>query len=534
MSTSTAVQATGAADDDIPPTQTVRRRWPIVIVVAAAAVGLFFAYLRMAWAHPINADGGSNALQAADMFSGNVFLHGWTMSDVSFFTTELIQYGILAKILGMGAEMIHVAAAMTYTLLVLLVAALAKGRASGWEAAVRVGVALAIMLLPAPGIGYMTLFSSPNHTGTGVPMVITWLVLDRGRTRWLPVLIAALLAWGEIGDPLVTFVGALPLVLVSAIRLVRAREPWTRRWRGLDAQLIAAGAGSVVLAHAFLYAVRAAGGFHAPAPPIQLAQWSELGHRAKMIAQMIGVIFGAHRPGEQLGAGAIALDLLHVFGIALVAAALVVVVVRAIRRPENRVDEILALAIMINIGALFVSTLPIDILGAREIVGVLPLGAALAGRVCGPWLRARRLTPAVAVVLAVFTVALVVQSPARAAPADNQDIAEWLDGRDLRYGVASYWNASNITVTTNRRVTVVPVSGGDRITPYCWQSRDDWYDAAAHDARFVILDRERPMYGDVDRATAQFGKPVESHDFGRHVVLVYDHNLLTQLPKPCS
>ena len=45
--------------------------------------------------------------------------------------------------------------------------------------------------------------------------------------------------------------------------------------------------------------------------------------------------------------------------------------------------------------------------------------------------------------------------PARAAPADNQDIAEWLESRDLRYGIASYWNASNVTVTTNRRVTVV-------------------------------------------------------------------------------
>jgi hypothetical protein len=64
------------------------------------------------------------------------------------------------------------------------------------------------------------------------------------------------------------------------------------------------------------------------------------------------------------------------------------------------------------------------------------------------------------------------------------------------------------------------------------QSRDDFYDAAAHDARSVIFDRERPMCGEVGGATAQFGQPVETHDFGRHVVLVYDHNVLAQPRNP--
>jgi hypothetical protein len=518
------------------------RRWASVAAVAVAAVGLFLGYLRMAWAHPINADGASNAMQASELLHGNLLLHGWTLSDVSFYSTELIQYALLQPIVGFNPGTIHIAAAMTYTLLVLLVAALAKGRATGWNAAVRVGIAVAVMLVPAPGIGYQTLLSSPNHTGTGVPMVITWLVLDRALTarreprRWLPFAIAVLLAWGVIGDPLVTFVGAAPLVVVSAVRLLRTRQqPWSKRWRGLDAQLILAGAGSVVLAHGFLLAVRLAGGFTAPAPPISVAQLPEFRHRIWMIIQMLGAIFGAHRPGEHLPAATTAGDLLHLVGILLVACALVVVVVRALRSPaaSDRVSEILAVAILANLGAELVSTLPIDIMAAREIVAVLPLGAALAGRVCAPRLRAWRLTPALGVLLVLFAGSFVLYAPARAPAADNQDIAEWLDSRGLRYGLASYWNASNITLATNRRVTVVPVSGGDRVIPYCWQSRNDWYDAGSHDARFVIFDRERPMYGTVTTATGQFGAPVEQHDFGRHTVLMYDHNLLNKLPPPC-
>jgi hypothetical protein len=537
-----ASQSVGSDDGAPPPSRSAsrwRRAW-IAAATALAAIGLFFAYRRMAWAHPINADGASNALQAWDMWHGNPLMSGWTLSDVSFYSTELIQYMMIQVVVGLNPEMIRIAAAMTYTLMILVVAALAKGRATGKEAAVRVGVALAIMLFPAPGIGYMTLFSSPNHTGSGVPMVITWLVLDRALTahreprRWLPVAIALLLAWGEIGDPLVTFVGALPLVLVSAIRVIRAGVPWRQRWRGIDAQLLVAGAGSVVIAHAFLFGVRALGGFHAPAPPISLAPIDALPDRASMVVKMIGAVFGVYREDGHPGAGWVGLALLHAVGIVLVLVALVAVFIRGIRGTGDRINEILTLAICINVGAEVVSTLPSDILATREIVAVLPLGAALAARVCAPRLLAWRLAPALAGVLVVLTTALVVYSPPRSAPAENQDIAEWLDSRGLHYGLGSYWSASNITVTTRQNVVVVPIAGGDRVTPYCWQSRNDWYDKTAHDARFVIFDRERSMYGTREFAEKQFGAPVEFKDFGRHVVLVYDYNVLEKMPAPCT
>ena len=78
---------------------------------------------------PINADGASNALQAWDMLHGNPILRGWTVTDVSFYTTELMQYASIELIYGFGEDTFRIAAAMTYTLLVLLAAAVAKGNA---------------------------------------------------------------------------------------------------------------------------------------------------------------------------------------------------------------------------------------------------------------------------------------------------------------------------------------------------------------------------------------------------------------------
>ena len=67
-----------------------RLAWPVLF--AAAGVALFAAYLRQARTVPLMSDGASNALQAWDLLHGNVLLRGWTMSDVSFYTTELPQY----------------------------------------------------------------------------------------------------------------------------------------------------------------------------------------------------------------------------------------------------------------------------------------------------------------------------------------------------------------------------------------------------------------------------------------------------------
>ena len=70
-------------------------------------------------------------LMGWDLLHGNVLLHGWHMSDVSFYPTELVQYALLESVLGLHMSTAHVAAAMTYTLVVLLVVLLARDGTSG-------------------------------------------------------------------------------------------------------------------------------------------------------------------------------------------------------------------------------------------------------------------------------------------------------------------------------------------------------------------------------------------------------------------
>src|SRR5271167_1494049 len=91
-----------------------RLAWPMAYAVVG--VLLFAAYLaQSARGTYVTSDGASNALQAWAMLHGNLLLHGWTMSDVSFYTTELPEFMLVEAVRGLGPEVVHICAALTYT-----------------------------------------------------------------------------------------------------------------------------------------------------------------------------------------------------------------------------------------------------------------------------------------------------------------------------------------------------------------------------------------------------------------------------------
>src|SRR6516164_9572957 len=82
----------------------VRAAWVTGAAFAVGGVVLFFAYLGEARTRPTMSDGSSQALQAWAMLHGNVVLHGWSLSDVSFYTTELPQYMLIELVKGLRPD----------------------------------------------------------------------------------------------------------------------------------------------------------------------------------------------------------------------------------------------------------------------------------------------------------------------------------------------------------------------------------------------------------------------------------------------
>src|ERR1035437_5137738 len=365
------------------PSARHRRSWWVGVAAAVAdGLVLFLCYWRLSRTAVVNSDGASNALQAWDMLHGNLLLHGWKLSDVSFYTTELPQYMLLESVLGVSARVVHVAGAMTYTLVVVLAALLAKGSATGRAGLIRAGITAGIMLAPEPDNGVYTLILSPNHVGTVVPVLVAWLILDRARPRWyVPVIIGALLAWALVADVLVLYIAVAPLALVCAIRVyqeaVRQRRPWASQWYPIS--LGAAALASVGAAHLLGVVLRAAGGYQVRPVNGSFATPAALMSHTWLVLESVLELFGGGFFGQPFQSGATAEAAFHLAGVALAAWA-VWIGTRRFWRDRDLVPAVLVAALLINLAAYLLSTRVADIRTAAMSRGA---GRAAAERPAG-------------------------------------------------------------------------------------------------------------------------------------------------------
>jgi hypothetical protein len=539
-----------------------RLRWAGGALLAAAV--LMACYLRIAGTVPVTSDGAGNALEAWDMFHHDLLLHGWWVTDVSFYATELPQYALVEAAAGLRPGVVHICAAMTYTLLVLLAAFVARGRVGGARGAVCALIAGGVMLAPEPGGATGVLFSSPDHVGTAVPVLVLLLLLDWARPCWwVPALAFLVLTAAVVGDPLIEVIGVLPLAALClarvAIAVLRGRGSLRSQWYELSL-----GCAAIVAVPAAVAANRlivALGGFSTNPGNWGLMPLATLRSNIPMAARSFLSLFGADVAGAHGGLQQ-AFAVVHLAGAALVVAAVGLAVGRLLRSlwppspspspspsrgahaaaaapaAADLVTSLLLLAIVGNL-ALYVFMYPDrNIYDEHEIGPVLALGAALAGRQLGGPLLSLRWRPlraglaaALAAGLGCYAVMLgYAADRPQQAPA-NAAVAVWLTEHHLRRGLAEYWEASSVTVDTGGAVvvgSVGPDPGG--LAPWHWEMDMRIFDPATRSANFVLS-----MPGDVvspARATLAFGRPARVYHFGVYTILVWNKNILRNLGRP--
>jgi hypothetical protein len=584
-------------------TRPTRRRtatWRLATVVAVAAltIGLFWAYLLQSRNSAANSDAAAMALQGWDVMHGHLLLRGWFLSDVSFYTFEVPLDGLITVVYGLRTDVIHVAAAAEYALLVLFAALVAAGagrdrRRGGREAWVRGLIAAGIMVAPGTNPGAHVLLLAPDHTGIGVPVLIALLVVDRLRPRrLLPVLgtallVCLLLIWAQLDDPVAEFSCAAPLALACAtplaavpirrlagrIRASRDRRtvpslPWRREaeLHGYDLALLVAAVASFGLTQLAIRTINRLGGFYLHAIPAksQISHWATVPAQVRTLGQNLMYLFGSNfwvKP-QLLTDYAY----LHLIGLAVALIGLLIAL-RSWPRAD-RVTRTLVVAIFVVFAAGAVSPLMQPISGTHEIAIMLPLSAALAGRVIGPWLAGRRRAegegtaadvpaasasasarrgwfgwrvPTARVAVACVLVAAGIgylsdlgynaAQPSR--PSVNQALADWLVAHHLTSGVGGYWDADVTALGSGGKVTIAPLVDGARYG-YPWESEASWFDPKVSSANFIIAHVQQlgAGYISVSLATERYGKPAAEYFLGKTVVMVYDRNLLTSVIQP--
>ena len=505
-------------------------RWRSRVLTAAAllvvALGLFFCYVTVSRTAPVTSDGASSALQAWSMLHGNWLLHGWWLSDVSFYTTELPEYMLIEAVRGLTPDVVHVAAGLTYTLLVFGAAWLARGRAAGWAAIARMLLAGGIMLAPQVA-GVMVLMLAPDHLGSAVPVLAVLLLLDRAPPRWwVPTLTGIVLTCALVADKVLIVTAVLPLLVICAGRVcygVARRQPLRSRW--LELSLICAAAAAVGLSSGILALIATHGGFTAWPVNARLVSWPRVLKHLRIIPQGLALLFGASTTSH---AAALTRGLasLHLAGLALaiwgVGAALW-------RFPRlSLVDQLLVSAVLINLLGYILFTPGGAPYSAREYSAVLPLSAALAGRMAARRLLSPRLAPVTAAVLTGYVLSLATVFSAPSAPPNNARLARWLLAHHLDYGLGSYGTGNATTLDTGNQVHVAAVVfHRGRCYPLQLEAQASDYDPRLHDATFIV---EALPAGAIIRV---FGTPDRVYHVGVDNVLVWHKNLLKEVqPHP--
>ncbi|HUN38591.1 MAG TPA: hypothetical protein VMU95_41905 [Trebonia sp.] len=520
------------------------RRWWSLAGWIAAGLAVFAVFLQISYGGRIDSDGANSALQAWDLIHGHLLLRGWDFGDATFYTFDLPVNGITQLIFGLGPRAAHVASALIYTIIAACAAGLAVAGARGASRAARAAVVVVIMAVPLLTIATTyTLVEEPDHPGTSVFMLVSALLIDQvaGRLqgrRWVAPLVAVILAAGQLGDATVLVVGVPAVVLACGYRMLEQR-----RLRCTDGALVVAAIVSVPLELLVRAIITHLGGYQEVSPKTTLAPPGQWGHNAVVVLDVLRSLYGATATSQtRLGVAA------AVLGTAgLLAAGGGIVLVMARWRKSSRAEHLLVLVIVLNLGVYLVSK-GAQGDGYREIAAVLPAGAALGARAVIP--PAFRLASrAVAVAVAAALVALVPLAGAASrphvgpalgpAPGDGATtptapLTAWLEAHHVTYALAGYWSASIVTLQSGGRVdaraiTLVPRTDGtgyDIRVPY-WETNAQWYDAAAHDARYVIAQAS----GRWSPRTYEgfFGQPMATYQVPGFVVLEYPENLLTRV-----
>ena len=285
---------------------------------------------------------------------------------------------------------------MTYTLLLLCVGLLAKGRTTGRDGIVRALVAIGIMLAPQLGNGIHLLLSQPDHLGTQVPLLVIFIFIDRAPRRWyVPAAVAVLLTWVVVSDRVALFDAAAPLAVVCGIRalyaVVRDRRPLASQW--FELSLAAAGVVSFGAAKLITAVITHAGGYAGlplqddpcasapPAGPLRADHGGHPQHLRRRFLRRVGRELWGPASGSLGTTVAVVIALVHLVGVGLA----IWGVCRAFRRffSSDLIASLLAAGIVINLAAYVFSIDPQTLFDTREISRCCP-SAPSSRAVCSP------------------------------------------------------------------------------------------------------------------------------------------------------
>jgi hypothetical protein len=349
-----------------------------------------------------------------------------------------------------------------------------------------------------------------------------FILIDRfSGGRFTTSVLLVLLTAAQFDDLTVRYVAVPAILVVCASRALAARS-----FRSPDAMAVYAALASVPLSALFARLWVRAGGFITPPLWQGLTPAGTWIHHVRWTERSIRALYGAYNvanfvPGWKAYFGLVCL--------LAATAGLARVVLRW--RHASRIEQLMVVAIVCNIGTFLVSGFATEV-NPHELALLLPCGAVLAARTLVP-ARIRDAVTAYSAVTAATLVAALALAFAAARPnfpAEKAPLVAFLEAHHLTRGVSSYDEAATATVLSHDQIQIRPVHVGyDSLSQYNFESNSLWYLPSQHTADFAVANpRMKTPPGVFLR---YFGKPVATYKVDEWTIMVYHKNLLRLLAR---
>ena len=513
------------------PTPGMRR----ALLIAGGAVLfalVFLANLNIAkLVGPLNPDQAAIALYAQEVLDGNVFLRGWELTTVTFYT-EIPLYMAAIQLFGLSLDVMRVVPAFLHTVNIFLLAGLV------WKFRIR-NVAwillpvLVMALLPAGGLWSQALFGPMHHATTACGFLALLLLgLDLtlpklGRTSAALFGIALVGTWGDLAY---LFVFAFPLLVAC---LYAHRDQPERQLESVKTVALPTLIGSI-LGHLMVVLMRAAG----MGTPGGLEENSFVAARnvaPKILATSQGwldlffpSVWG--RPANIYTLGAIMLALCFWWWVRAMAWA-------TANRRAAAID-VLCAVMPISVFVMVIATMRQG--WENEIRMLVPsymLGVLLVSRWWQSQESPRRNAWAMVLMLigALVTAYMFVKVNAATLLGSDygqrfKQVAAFLDQKGLRHGHADFWSGHLLRVASGNRLEFSSLMDGSgvHLAPYYWSADAEWF--VGWSSNFMVIrgqgeipDKGAHCRADIEKAAiAYWGKPLERYEVEGMVVLVWD------------
>lgn len=477
-------------------------------------------------------DDANTLLAGLDLVTGNPLLKGWYLPRNPYLLTDMLPYGLVTLVLGLGVKPLVVVPALLWAGVVTL-SVMIQRRFSPQN---RWGLLLLMTILALPlAVGERVMGfigQSPMHVGTLLLGLFLMLLSEKQSFAKTPSrgagwLFVGILVAGMLSDPFILFVGVLPIFAAYL----------TRRGSDRNALVGMAVQTGLALILSFLMGkvIRMLGGYETSGLPLAFVGFPFLSEHIGLLLEGILIQSGADFTGRGLGIPDNLIGLSSHPMVLLARLPLVFLIFKTVGFSLRRSlsgEEPTLLRAALGYGVLILalaevfSTLLVDVFSTRYSIPLVVFATLL----CAMELSAGRLDRILihlafwpSLVAFLFNLILPLRGTS-VVPGLQGELVKYLVQEELSSGYGAYWDAGIITVASKGKTHLLPIleTPDGRLVNNRWLAKEQVFKADAKGRGFFLVDHSSRFGGFKEKAVIQrFGAPDEIRDVDGYSIMVY-------------